>query len=241
MDGSTVYAPVACPIEPSPTPTETPTPTIEPTPTPSESQIVEPTPLPTEPTQSPSPTQQPVQEPSPTPTPSASESMSPVPVVTPSAIPEPIASSPAEEPVQPTESPSPDPIPADIPSINDSTDDRVNYVLENLSDGEAVSADLIEELGLDYGDLPPDTPVELPNGVVLTAEVADALQIFENTDELFAAVIADPGKVLTALANIGEDMTPQERDQSKKVVIAAVVAAQLMNGLSVANNIGRKL
>ena len=46
--------------------------------------------------------------------------------------PEPTVSSPSEVTPEPSESPSPDPIPADIPSINDSTEERVDYILSNL-------------------------------------------------------------------------------------------------------------
>lgn len=242
-DGSSVNWDAQCPeqppVDPTPSPNLSDSPVVEPTQTPVPN-IPEPTPTPTE-----SPVLLPLPEPSisqsPIPTPSPSETIPVVHVVIPSPNPEPVVSSPSPEVPVPLESPSPGPVPADIPSINDSTEERVNYVLENLQPGEAVSADMISELGIDYEDLPPDTPVELPNGVILTAEVADALQMFENPDELLATVFTDPGKALKALANIGADMTPQERDKSKKVIIAAVIAAQLMNGLSVANNIGRKL
>jgi hypothetical protein len=95
---------------------------------------------------------------------------------------------------------------------------------------------MIAELGIDYEDLPPNTPVELENGVVLTAEVADALQVFENPSEIFEAVLTDPSKALTAFANIGADMTPEKRKESQKVVVAAVIAGQV---LTTASMVGR--
>ena len=79
----------------------------------------------------------------------------------------------------------------------------------------------------DLSVLPPDTPVELPNGVVLTAEVVVALTLLENPAELFAELFTDPGQVLTALSNIGADMSPEVREQSEKVVIAAVIAGNI--------------
>ena len=200
-----------------------------------------------------------VQTPIPTPTPeettivpvdpfpSSSPSEFPLQPVEPPAAqsptPEPQTSSPEPEAPAPDESPSPDPTETAIllPQDNDSTEDKVEYVLDQLEQGESVSFDLMQELGLDYEDLPEDTPVELENGVILTAEVADALEIFENPSEILAAVFSDPGKALTAIANIGADMTPEKREESQKVVIAAVIAGQLMNGLSVANNIGRNI
>ena len=79
----------------------------------------------------------------------------------------------------------------------------------------------------DLSVLPPDTPVELPNGVVLTAEVVIALTLLENPAELFAELFTDPALVLTALSNIGADMSPEVREQSEKVVIAAVIAGNI--------------
>jgi hypothetical protein len=72
--------------------------------------------------------------------------------------------------------------------------------------------------------LPPETPVELENGVILTAEVVVALQLLENPAELLGAIFSDPGQALTALGNIGADMSPEVREKSEKVVISAIIA-----------------
>lgn len=101
----------------------------------------------------------------------------------------------------------------------------VDVILEQ-ADGYAISTELIDELGLDYEDLPDDQPVMLENGVVLFAEVADALEIFENPSEILGAVFTDPGKALTAVANIGADMTPEKREESQKIVVASIIAVQ---------------
>jgi hypothetical protein len=103
----------------------------------------------------------------------------------------------------------------------------VDVILEQ-ADGNAISTDLIDELGLDYEDLPDDQPVMLDNGVVLFAEVADALEIFENPSEILGAVFTDPGKALTAVANIGADMTPEQREESKTVVVASIIVGQVI-------------
>ena len=81
---------------------------------------------------------------------------------------------------------------------------------------------LTEDTKLD--ELPPDTPILLENGVVLTAEVVVALQLLENPAELLAEMFTDPGQVLTALSNIGADMSPEVREQSEKVVVSAIIA-----------------
>ena len=80
---------------------------------------------------------------------------------------------------------------------------------------------------VDLSVLPPDTPVELDNGVVLTAEVVVALQLLENPAELLAELFTDPGQVLMALGNIGADMSPEVREKSEKVIISAVIAGNI--------------
>jgi hypothetical protein len=67
----------------------------------------------------------------------------------------------------------------------------------------------------------------LENGVILTAEVADALQIFDSPKELISTIFSDPGKALKALANVGADMTPEQRETSQNTVVAAVIVTQL--------------
>jgi polyhydroxyalkanoate synthesis regulator phasin len=109
----------------------------------------------------------------------------------------------------------------------------VDVILEQ-ADGNAISTELIDELGLDYEDLPDDQPVALENGVILFAEVADALEIFENPSEILGAVFTDPGKALTAVANIGADMTPEKREESQKVVVASVITVQVVAATNLA-------
>ena len=104
----------------------------------------------------------------------------------------------------------------------------VDVILEQ-ADGNAISTELIDELGLDYEDLPDDQPVMLDNGVILFAEVADALEIFENPSEILSAVFTDPGKALTAIANVGADMTPEQREESQTVVVASIIVGQVIS------------
>lgn len=105
-------------------------------------------------------------------------------------------------------------------------------VLVAQADGEAITSDLIEELGLDYEDLPPEQPVALDNGVILTAEIADAIEIFEDPSELLTAVFTDPGKALKAIANVGADMTVTTRKEAQEVTVAAVIVTQVIAGTS---------
>jgi hypothetical protein len=93
--------------------------------------------------------------------------------------------------------------------------------------GEAITFEALQEAGLDYEDLPPETPVTLENGVVLSAEVADALEIFESGAEVLATILENPAKALKALVSIGADMTEEERETAQNTVVAAVVVTQV--------------
>jgi hypothetical protein len=200
-----------------PTPIETPT--VEPSPTPTESV----TPLPSvEPTPIASPTFS--ETPTPILIPSQSEIIPVEPTPAPVLIPEPEPLIPVEVTQEPTPSPVPepteDPIPLPAPS-------NLEELLTSYTPEEAIPFDVLVELGIDYSELPPDQPVTLENGVVLTAEVADALQIFDNTSELIGILFTDPGKALKAINNIGADMSPQSRDVSQNVVVSAIIVGQL--------------
>ncbi len=96
---------------------------------------------------------------------------------------------------------------------------------------EAVTAEAIEEAGLTYEDLPAETPVEVRqdengNEVIITAEVAAALTVLESPAEFIGAIFDDPGQALTAVLNIGADMSTEEREESEKIIVAAVIAGQ---------------
>ena len=69
---------------------------------------------------------------------------------------------------------------------------------------------------------------------MLSAPCGSTFQLRWQTS--LGAVFTDPGKALTAVANIGEDMTDATRKESQKVVIAAVIAAQV---LTTASMVGR--
>jgi hypothetical protein len=74
-------------------------------------------------------------------------------------------------------------------------------------------------------ELPPDFPILLENGVVLTAEVVIAIQLLENPAELVSTMFTNPAQALTALSNIGADMSPEVREESEKVVVSAIIAS----------------
>ena len=108
--------------------------------------------------------------------------------------------------------------------------DLVAEALIASADGEAVTAEAMKEAGLEFSDLPAETPVEVRkdengNEVIIVAEVAAALQVLESPSELVSAIFNDPGQVLLALSSIGADMSPQEREEATKMVVATVIAS----------------
>ena len=125
----------------------------------------------------------------------------------------------------------------------------VTDALIEAANGEPVTAANIEAAGLEYRDLPPMIPVEVRedangNPVVITAEVASALTTLESPAALVGAIAGcfDPDEaieglteeqkceVLLALASIGADMSPQERQTAKEVLVAAVLVGQVIVG-----------
>jgi hypothetical protein len=103
-------------------------------------------------------------------------------------------------------------------------------LIESLEEGESLTKEQIQEAGIEYKDLPADTPVEVRqdengNEVVITAEVAASLVLLENPAELLSTAFADPGAALQALGNIGADMSDEEREEATDMVVATVVAA----------------
>ena len=105
----------------------------------------------------------------------------------------------------------------------------VEALVSSLAPGEALSATDMKAAGLTYSDLPPATPVDVRtdengNPVIIEAEVAAALTVLESPSELIGAIFDDPTQVLLALGSIGADMSPQEREEATKMVVATVVA-----------------
>jgi hypothetical protein len=248
---------VAPVLEPSPEPVPSIEPSLnpEPTPTPEPSQTATPTPEPT-PSPTPEPTPEATQTPEPTPEPSTSPEPVLIPEPEPTPTPEPIVPDVEPEPVteptpiapdlEPDLVPEPEPTVEPIiePTVEELTqeviddaladgvltDDERELVADALLEefaGEPITFEALQDAGLDYEDLPPETPVTLENGVVLSAEVADALEIFDSRAEVLATILENPAKALKALVSIGADMTEEEREVSQNTVVAAVVVTQV--------------
>ncbi len=210
-----VVAPVLEPTPVEPTPTPEPTPTVDPSPQPT------PTPTPIDPSPTPIPIPEPQPEPRPTPEPVREDP--PLIIEEPPAVVEPpveeppvVEEPPAEEPPAPVEEQPIEETPAPVEEEPAPEEETPAPVEETLQADE-----------VDLENLAPNTPVELSNGVVLEAGVVMALDLFNNPAELLSEIFADPAQVLTALSNIGSDMSPEVREQSEKVIISAVIAGQI--------------
>jgi len=128
----------------------------------------------------------------------------------------------------------------------------VSDALIQAAEGEPVTASDIAAAGLEYRDLPPQIPVEVRedangNPVVITAEVASALLTLESPAALVNAIAGcfNPEEAIEglteeqkcelgkALANIGADMSPQERQKAKEVLVAAILVGQVILGSAI--------
>ena len=106
----------------------------------------------------------------------------------------------------------------------------ISDVLVSAYADTAIPADILAESGLTYADLPPEQPITLENGVVITASVADAIQIFDNPAKIASAIFTNPSKAIKAFANLGADMTPATRKQAQKAVVPAIIVTQVISG-----------
>ena len=178
----------------------------------------------------------------PTPTPT------PEPTPTPTPTPEPAPEPPFINPIPPVVEPEPpvvEPEPPVVADENATDEEKAAIAIEliaSLDPGESLTSEQIKEAGLNYSDLPPETPVDVRtdengNAVIITAEVASNLELLANPTELLATAFTDPGAALAALGSIGADMSPTERKEATDMVVATVVAAgAAMNAVGAAAN-----
>jgi len=108
----------------------------------------------------------------------------------------------------------------------------VAEALIESADGEAVTVEAIAEAGITLEDLPATQPVEVRqdengNEVVITAEIAVALQLLESPAEMLQAIFESPAQLIFALGNLGADMSPEERDEATKTIIAATIVGNI--------------
>lgn len=186
-----------------------------------------PEPLPVEPEPVPSPV-----EPEPTPV-----QPEPTPIVIPQPYPEPVIppvyNPEPEIPEEPILEPEPQPLPAPEPEPEPELEP---VPVETEPEPEPIqpeppveeTEELIvqaEETNLEL--LEPDTPVELSNGVVVTAETAIAIQLLQDPVAMLQEIFTNPAAALAALGSVGADMTEEVREESEKVIVAAVIAGNI--------------
>ena len=195
--------------EPEPTPVE-PEPEVVPVVPPSPEPVTPPVYIPEQqPIQQPLPEQEP--QPLPTPEPEPEPELEPVPV--------------EPEPVQPEPTPDQEEEPIVEEPVGTETVEESNPIETPIV--EPIEEETIQVDEVDLETLAPDTPVELSNGVVITAEQAIAVQLLQDPAALLQELFTDPGAAFAAIGSVGADMTEEEREESEKVIIAAVIAGNI--------------
>ena len=202
--------------------------------------VLEPTPV------DPTPEPEPV-EPEPAPSPVEPEPVpvqpEPTPIVIPQPYPEPVMppvyTPEPEIPEEPILEPEPQPLPE--PELNEPTEEASEPPVVPSEPEEQISSPVIpqeppleesntsiieaEDANLEL--LEPDTPVELSNGVVVTAEVAIAIQLLQDPVAMLQEIFTNPVAAFAALGSVGADMTEEAREESEKVIVAAVIAGNI--------------
>ena len=115
-------------------------------------------------------------------------------------------------------------------------------VLIESANGEAVTVESIADAGISLEDLPDEQPVEVRqdengNEVVITAEVAVSLELLTSAGEMISAIFESPGQLLFAIGNLGADMSPEEREEASKTVIAATIVGNIAT-TTIATSVG---
>jgi hypothetical protein len=199
-----------------------------------EAPVLEPEPVPPTPEPAPEPEPEPQPEPQPEPVQPPVIYIPPVepPAPEPPAEEPPVIEPPAEEPPieePPVEEPPVEEPPAPVEEPPTEPEPAPEEAPEPPAEEEVLQAEDVEA-----SELPADTPIELENGVVLTAGVVAALELFDNPAQLLSEVFTNPAQVLTALSNIGADMSEEERKESTETILAAVIVGQIATQSAVA-------
>lgn len=193
----------------------------------------QPTPTPVQPAPQPEPAPQPVpvveQSPAPvveeTPPPQEETPPPPEPVAEPAPAPEeeapPVAETAPVPEEPPAEAPEPEPEPSPEPEI----ESVIDIAPEPPMVEPTVPQETIQVTdSTNLAALPPDTPVQLTNGVVVTAEVAIAVALLQDPAALVQELFTDPAAAFAALGSVGADLPPEVRETAEDVVVSAIIA-----------------
>ena len=187
--------------------------------------VLEPEPVP--------PVVDPLPEPTPEPQPQPEPSPRPVPVYEPPVQPVEPEPAPVEEPQPPVEevpvpvTPEPEPESPPIPDPEPLPAEEAPAVVEPVEESTPLEPPVVSVDDVNLESLPPDTPVELANGVVVTAQVAMAVELLQNPVEFVQNLLTDPMAALSALGSVGADLPPEVREEAEKVVVAAIIAGNI--------------
>jgi hypothetical protein len=219
-------------IPPTPTPSPTPTPTPEPSPTPSAPEPVEPVLPPTTPV---------VPEPEPSPEPEQTAQPLPIPEESPQV------EQPIVEPEEPAEEPSPEPSPSIEPiEPEEEPITSAEDLPVDLSPEDLMQVDLEEIDPTELSEAQVDALIEAALETFETAEkgseeyeqALDALYLAAQADDvvldesiaaipLLGDVLGGAVEILNVFSNAGSDMSPQVREESERVIVAAVIVGQI--------------
>jgi hypothetical protein len=195
--------------------------------------VLEPEPVPPAPVPEP-PVVIPDPEPTPEPQPQPEPGPRPVPVYEPPVQPsepepqpEPAPEEPPAEEVPAPVTPEPEPEPPSIPDPAPEPEEEAPVVVEPVEESTPLEPPVVSVEDVNLESLPPDTPVQLANGVVVTAQVAMAVEMLQNPADFVQNLLTDPGAALAALGSVGADLPPEVREEAEKVVVAAIIAGNI--------------
>jgi hypothetical protein len=127
--------------------------------------------------------------------------------------------------------------------FTESERELVGAILIAAADGQAVSLSAILEAGISLEDLPPATPIEVRqdengNEVVISAEVAIALELLVSPGAILSAIFESPAQLIFALGNLGADMSVEEREEATKTIIAATIVGNIAATAAMTASVG---
>ena len=140
----------------------------------------------------------------------------------------PVEPEPVVEPEVPEELPEPEEIPVEPEPTPEPPVVEPEPEPETIPQPEAPE-EVIEEPTVEEAQT-----VTMANGVVVTAQVAQSLELLASPAELISEIFTNPGAVLEALGNVGADMSPEVRERSEEVVVAAVIVGNIATAASAA-------
>jgi hypothetical protein len=154
--------------------------------------------------------------------------------------PEPVVPVPVPEP-QPSPPPAPEPQPIEPPAVEPEPELIPEPQLPPEPEPEPEPQPAEPEVPEEAPPVEPE-PIEEPheesvtldNGVVLTAQQAVAVALLENPVELLQEIFTNPAAALEALSQVGADMSPEVRERSEEVVVAAVIVGNIASAASAA-------